>query len=135
MGLAIRWVTIDTPTPQALAPFWEQLLGWARDPAFDDDHEVALVAPGASGDAPTLRGLLLFRSDSPTPGKNRVHLDLVADRERAPDGDAVAARDAEVERALELGASRADIGQRGDEPWVVLADPEGNEFCILTPRG
>lgn len=127
MGLAIRWVTIDTPSPQGLAPFWEQLLGWTRDPKLDDEDEVGLLAPGSTDAVFGLPGLLLFRSEQPTPGKNRVHLDLVSD------GGAVTARDAEVDRALRLGATPADVGQRGDEPWVVLADPEGNEFCILTP--
>lgn len=55
--------------------------------------------------------------------KNRLHLDFRPDDQHA-----------EVERLLALGARRADIGQRGDEPWVVLADPEGNEFCVLGER-
>jgi cell wall assembly regulator SMI1 len=58
-------------------------------------------------------------------GKNRLHLDLAP----GPDG-----RDAEVERILALGARRVDIGQSGAESWTVLADPEGNEFCILRPK-
>lgn len=128
MGLTLRWVTVDTPTPQDLAPFWEQLLGWRRDPRFDDDGEVGLVPADAEGDgAAGVRGLLLFHSDDRKVVKNRLHLDLV------PDGDGLAALEEEVERALALGARRVDIGQAGTEPWVVLADPEGNEFCILTP--
>ncbi len=59
-------------------------------------------------------------SGGPKQGKNRTHLDL-----RTTDVDA------EVERVLALGATRADVGQTGDEGFVVLADPEGNEFCIL----
>jgi len=55
--------------------------------------------------------------------KNRLHLDF------RPDD-----RDAEVERLLSLGATRVDVGQGADVPWVVLADPEGNEFCVLGPR-
>lgn len=127
MSLGIRWITIDTLDPQALAPFWEQLLGWRRDPSVDDDEGVGLLAPGMPGGTAGLHGVLLFRSDSPTPGKNRVHLDLV------PDGGGMAEVDAEVERALRLGATRADVGQSGEEAWVVLADPQGNEFCILMP--
>jgi hypothetical protein len=64
--------------------------------------------------------------DEPTPGKNRGHPDLVPD-------DADADADAEVERLLALGASRVDVGQSGAEGFVVLADPEGNEFCVLRP--
>jgi hypothetical protein len=58
-------------------------------------------------------------------GKNRLHFDLAPPR----DGD----QQAEVDRLLSVGASRVDIGQ-GDVSWVVLADPDGNEFCVLTPR-
>jgi hypothetical protein len=57
--------------------------------------------------------------------KNRLHLDLTTEA-----GD----RDAEIERLLALGASRADIGQTGEESWTVLADPEGNEFCVIRPK-
>lgn len=129
MGVVVRWMTIDTTAPQRLAPFWEQLLGWHRVPDMDLEHEVGLVAEeGTGGPIPGgVPGLLLFRSSAPTPGKNRVHLDLV------PAQGGEAERDAEVERACALGARRVDVGQEGGEPWVVLADPEGNEFCILTP--
>ena len=57
--------------------------------------------------------------------KNRVHVDLTSGAEE---------RDAEIERILALGARRVDIGQTGAESWTVLADPEGNEFCISAPR-
>jgi hypothetical protein len=57
--------------------------------------------------------------------KNRVHLDLATSADD---------RDAEIERALALGASQVDVGQTGEESWVVLADPEGNEFCIVRPK-
>jgi hypothetical protein len=57
--------------------------------------------------------------------KNRLHLDLTTEA-----GD----RDAEIERLLALGASRVDIGQTGEESWTVLADPEGNEFCVIRPK-
>ncbi|MFG1609127.1 VOC family protein [Actinoplanes sp. NPDC049265] len=61
-------------------------------------------------------------SDPQILGKNRLHLDLTP----GPDGPG-----AEVERLLALGARRADVGQTGDESWTVLADPEGNEFCVV----
>jgi hypothetical protein len=57
--------------------------------------------------------------------KNRVHLDLTTE---AVD------RDAEITRLIALGAQRVDIGQTGGESWVVLADPEGNEFCVVRPK-
>jgi hypothetical protein len=69
---------------------------------------------------------LLFQTvPDPTPGKVRLHLDL-----NATDRD----QDAELERLLGLGAVRADVGQSGGESWHVLADPEGNEFCLLQAR-
>ena len=61
----------------------------------------------------------------PKVGKNRLHLDIAP----PPGGD----QEAEVERLTALGATRVDIGQ-GEVTWVVLADPDGNEFCVLTPR-
>lgn len=124
MTLDLRWVTIDTPTPQQLAPFWERLLEWERHPDIDDDSAVALVDPARGTDEP---GLLLFHSDDPKRVKNRVHLDLV------PRDRTTAAWKDEIDRALALGAQHADIGQQGREPWTVLVDPEGNEFCILQP--
>jgi hypothetical protein len=57
--------------------------------------------------------------------KNRLHLDLTAD---------AGEREAEIERLLDLGARRVDIGQTGNESWTVLADPEGNEFCVVRPK-
>lgn len=69
-----------------------------------------------------LPGILFLASDDAKQGHNRLHLDL------RPDNQA-----AEVERLIEMGASRVDVGQ-GDVPWVVLADPEGNEFCVLGAR-
>jgi hypothetical protein len=69
---------------------------------------------------------LLFQPvPDPTPGKRRLHLDL-----NATDRD----QDAELARLLALGATRADVGQGGEESWHVLADPEGNEFCLLASR-
>ena len=69
-----------------------------------------------------LPGILFLKSDAAKGNKNRLHLDF------RPDD-----RDAEVERLVAHGATRIDVGQ-GDVPWVVLADPEGNEFCVLAPR-
>jgi hypothetical protein len=112
------WV-LDANDLDTVAGFWAELLGW--DEVDRGDDEVLLRDPaGAAHD------LLILWSPDPKQGKNRVHPDLF------PDGPGEDARQAEVGRALDLGATRADIGQ-GDVPWSVLADPEGNEFCILLP--
>ncbi len=74
-------------------------------------------------DAPI--GLCFMPVDETKRVKNRLHLDLTTDGRD---------RDAEIERILSLGASRVDIGQRGDESWDVFADPEGNEFCVVRPK-
>jgi predicted enzyme related to lactoylglutathione lyase len=114
MTVRLGWVVLDTPDPQRLAPFWEQLLRWPR--AGQAEHMIEFTSPEGGA------GLLLWRSPDRKVVKNRMHVDLVPDDQ-----------DAEVQRALALGASRVDIGQ-GDVGHVVLDDPEGNEFCILRPR-
>ena len=121
MGLEAGWLAIDTQDPEALARFWIAALDWQRsdDPQADDDVEI--IAPPDRADA--IRRLLFLRVPEAKQVKNRLHLDL------RPDDQA-----AEVERLLRIGATRADIGQSGDETWVVLADPDGNEFCVLRSR-
>ena len=109
MTIRLESVCIDAADPPALARFWSELLGWEI--TDDDDEEVALEGDGSV--------LLLLKVPDTKVVKNRLHLDL------RPDDQA-----AEVARAEALGARRVDIGQ-GDQTWVVLADPEGNEFCIL----
>jgi hypothetical protein len=88
---------------------------------YDEDGDTAIRNPDGRGP------FLTFGPppSAPKTGKNRLHLDIAP----PADGD----QDAEVERLLVLGARRIDIGQ-GDVSWVVLTDPEGNEFCVLTPR-
>jgi predicted enzyme related to lactoylglutathione lyase len=122
MALTIGWWTIDVQDAPALAPFYEELLGWRR--LFEDPEEgIALVPPGdlAWGG----HGLLLYtdHATAPKTTKNPAHMDLRP-------ADQVAS----VARALELGARRVDIGQ-GAQTWEVLADPEGNELCILSADG
>jgi predicted enzyme related to lactoylglutathione lyase len=112
--LIIEELTIDASDPAALAQFWSQLLG-ATVQRDGDEVWIELATGGPA--------LLFLPSTDPRTGKNRFHLDL------RPDD-----RDAEVERALALGARHVDIGQTGEESWVVLADPEGNEFCILQAK-
>ena len=112
--LRIECLTIDCVDHLALARFWAAALGW--EVGETDDEGTVLRPPSGSASLP-----LLFLADPGRKvGKNRLHLDL------RPDD-----RDAEVARLEALGARRVDIGQTGAETWVVLADPEGNEFCIL----
>ena len=96
--------------------FWSEALGWPL--VWDQDEETAVQSP-RGGTKITWGGPPL----PPKTGKYRLHLDLV------PDGD----QQAEVERLLALGATRADVGQ-GEVGWVVLADPDGHELCVLPPR-
>lgn len=122
-GLDVAAWTLDAHDVEATAAFWRGLLGW--DEVERDDHSVQLRDP--AGEA---HDLLVWHTSGRTPGKNRVHPDLIpSGTEDDPD-----ARPRAVARALELGASRVDIGQ-GEVGWDVLADPDGNEFCILQPRG
>ena len=114
MSLRIECLTFDCGDLQLVASFWQQALGYRR--SYEDDTEVALSAP----DGIRANDVLILRVPDRKQEKNRLHLDLRPD-------DQVA----EVQRLESLGATRVDIGQRGDESWVVMADPEGNEFCVL----
>jgi predicted enzyme related to lactoylglutathione lyase len=118
MPTSLYTVTIDCADPARLADFWSEVLGYKR--AYQEPDEIAIEAPDESGPA-----LLFGKGTDPKVVKNRIHFDLVPDDQGA-----------EVERILALGATRVDIGQGRDDQvtWVVLADPEGNEFCVLTPR-
>ena len=110
MALRFETVTIDAADPKALAGFWSQALQ-ADDPEQDGEDWVVKVPGGPE---------LLFLADTtPKTVKNRLHFDLRPDDQQQ-----------EVDRLLALGATHVDIGQ-GEQTWVVLADPEGNELCIL----
>ncbi len=115
MTSQLATVVIDSTDPTALAGFWKEVLGWVA--VEEDDTGVSLAAPGTR-----MPALDILRVPEAKEGKNRLHLDLRAD------GLTTAA---ELERLLALGARRADVGQAQDATWVVLADPEGNEFCLL----
>ena len=115
MGLSIYTFTVDCSDPDRVARFWAAALGWEE--TYRDDDEIAIEPVGDGQPA-----LLFGRAPDVKAGKNRLHLDLNPDDQEA-----------EVRRLKELGATEVDIGQ-GEQTWVVLADPEGNEFCILTPR-
>lgn len=113
-------VVVDARDPRRLGQFWESLLGCETltdDPA---SYETRLTVPGG----PRL-DLCFERVDEPPRPSPRLHLEV--------SGGESADQDAVVERALSLGASHLDIGQ-GDVPWVVLADPEGNPFCVMEAR-
>ena len=115
--MTLRWeeVVIDSRDFSALGHWWADALGW--DIVDESDQEIELRDPSGSG--PTL----LF-ADVPERKtvKNRLHLDFVPDDQGG-----------EVDRLLAMGATRVDIGQ-GETSWVVMADPEGNEFCVLSAR-
>jgi predicted enzyme related to lactoylglutathione lyase len=118
MGAVLRELVIDCNDPRRVADFWAQVLGWKVQEAKGS------LWMSESG-APFPDFLLVFGQVPETKsGKNRLHIDV------SPVG---CDRDAEVARLEALGAQRVDIGQ-GDEPWIVLADPEGNEFCVLGRR-
>lgn len=115
MTLAWEQVVVDAQSPTTLGHWWAEALSW--DILAEDDEGVELRNPNGAG--PTL--LFLGVPEIKTV-KNRLHLDFVPDDQ-----------DAEVARLIDLGARRADIGQ-GEQTWVVMADPEGNEFCVLSAR-
>lgn len=120
MTLRIQCLCIDTADPGKLASFWESALGWRR--TEDTEHEVAIEPPAGSSDEGVVPDLLFLKVPEHKAGKNRLHLDL-----RPAD------QGAEVARLEGLGARRTDVGQGADATWVVMADPEGNEFCVLRP--
>ena len=113
MALVWEQVVVDSGDPQELGRWWAAALGWVTVDESPDEVEIR-PAPDV------LPGLLFLRVTGAKVGKNRLHIDL------RPDDQA-----AEVTRLVALGARRIDIGQ-GDAGWVVLADPEGNEFCVLS---
>jgi hypothetical protein len=122
MACRFSELVVDSRDAEALAAFWAAVLDYAVLSREDDGAVEIGPASGFGGPAPTL---VFAPVADPTPGKVRLHIDLSAtDREQ----------DAELQRLLGLGATRADVGQRGDEGWHVLADPEGNQFCLLSRR-
>jgi len=124
MPTRIAVLAIDAVDTGRVADFWAAALGWDAWPDPDLDGSGVSLAPpgtydesGASG--PTIDVLPVTEHKSV---KNRLHLDLRAEGTTQAE---------EVDRLLALGATRADVGQGQDVSWVVLADPEGNEFCVL----
>jgi predicted enzyme related to lactoylglutathione lyase len=118
MPLRMHHVVIDARDLPALADFWAAALHWQ---VLSRREREVVVGPDDS--API--GLCFMPSSDDKISKNRVHLDLTTE---AVD------RDTEIERLIALGARRVNIGQTGAESWVVLADPEENEFCVVRPK-
>ena len=121
MGLRMQAVIVDCHDPGRLAEFWAAALGWRI--TGRDEPEWAVEPPEGSREDSVVPDLLFIHVPDPTPGKNRLHLDLRPDRDQA----------AEIARLEGLGATRAEVGQGADVSWQVMHDPEGNEFCVLTP--
>ena len=128
MASRLTEISIECHDPDLLATFWTAALDWV---VLDREPGLVEIGPARASDQELLDAVrtgpvppTLFLAAVPEDkvAKNRLHFDLSpVDR----------SRDEEVDRLLALGATRADIGQTGEESWVVLADPEGNEFCVL----
>jgi predicted enzyme related to lactoylglutathione lyase len=120
--LHVDTLTLDASDPAALAAFWAAALGWQVVDDAGDEGEIEVRPP----DRVVATPLLFVQCDDEKRAKNRLHLDL------RPTDD----RDAEVARLESLGATQVEIGQSRDPlvTWVVMADPEGNEFCVLRVR-
>jgi hypothetical protein len=115
MSLEWEQIVVDSAQPAALGRWWANALGWVVTFEADDEFEIRPTPE-------RLPGLVFVQVGDPKVTKNRLHPDF------RPDDQA-----AEVDR---LGAGCPQGGRRsGEQPWVVLADPEGNEFCVLAPRG
>jgi len=116
MSLTLIGTLFDCSDPERLARFWSSALSYE---VVAESADFVAIAP----DKDTYPGLGFVRNDGVKGAKNRLHLDL-----RPTD------QGTEVERLTSLGARRVDIGQ-GGVGWVVMADPEGNEFCVLSSAG
>ena len=118
--MSLKWqsIVVDCVDPGPLARWWADLLGWRI--TFEEPDEVVLEPPEGASEAGRTPEILFGRVPETKQIKNRLHFDF------RPDDKA-----REVARAEALGARRVDVGQSDTVTWVVLADPEGNEFCIL----
>ncbi|MGP8008929.1 MAG: VOC family protein [Acidimicrobiales bacterium] len=116
MGSHLREIVIDCADPDTVSAFWSEVLGWE----VQSEGEWYWMVPPGADQAKDLAMVFLPVPEAKTV-KNRVHIDV------SPTGCDQAD---ELLRLLALGAVRIDVGQ-GEQPWIVLADPEGNEFCLL----
>ncbi|NBE95661.1 VOC family protein [Nonomuraea sp. KC401] len=121
MACRISELVLKCHDPEMLARFWCEVLDFTVLQSEEDGIEIG-PRDGFGGPQPTI---ILSRDDEPQTGVLRLHIDV-----NATDRD----QDAELERLLAAGAVPVDVGQTGEEPWHVLADPEGNEFCLLRTR-
>ena len=124
MSLKLQCITVDADDPHLLASFWAEALGWKVGEGVND-IEVWIERDLGDPENTGFPDILFLKNSDGKVGKNRLHLDLRPDDQ-----------DAEVARLEALGAKKIDIGQT-DLPectWVVMADPEGNEFCVLSAR-
>jgi hypothetical protein len=117
MGSRFTELIVDAADPRRLAEFWVAVLGWQV--TASDEGGVEIAGPPRTGPS-----LVFVPVPEPKTIKNRLHVDV---------NPAGCDQEQEVERLIGLGARRVDVGQ-GEQSWVVLADPEGNEFCVLRSR-
>jgi Glyoxalase-like domain len=131
--MALRWYTVvvDCLDVRAQAAWWEEALDWHK--VYEAEDEVVLVprdvTAETAGTTPWEQqkpGMVFVKVTEHKSIKNRLHIDLAPHTSQD--------RDAEIERLLGLGARRIDVGQAPDVGWDVFADPEGNEFCVLSSR-
>jgi catechol 2,3-dioxygenase-like lactoylglutathione lyase family enzyme len=130
--MSVRWYTtvIDCKDVAAQANWWAEVLGWRT--VYEAPDEVVIVPPHALERADSIPveeqgpGLVFVPVPEGKQVKNRLHIDLAP---RASDDQA-----AEVARLESMGAKRTSVGEKPEATWVVLADPEGNEFCVLSSR-
>ncbi len=118
MTIRFQAICVDAADPSSLGRWWAELIGWRM--TYDSDEEAVLEPPAGSPQDGVAADLLFLKVPEAKGVKNRLHIDL------RPDDQA-----AELARVEGMGAVRVDVGQGDDKSWVVLADPEGNEFCIL----
>lgn len=118
MASVLSEISVDCANPMLVARFWCEVLDYQV-----RDEEAGLVTIGSEAAGKNSLVLTFAQVPEAKASKNRLHIDL------RPQG---ASQQEEVDRLFSLGASYADVGQREDETWIVMADPEGNEFCVLS---
>jgi hypothetical protein len=118
MSIKIQCVSVDALDPIAQGRWWAEALGWHV--TYQDDDEVVVEAPPGGPEHGVIPDVLFLRVPEPKAVKNRLHLDLRPSNQEE-----------EVSRLERLGAKRVSVGQTDTVTWVVMADLEGNEFCVL----